>query len=111
MTARERELASAVLRAMAHPIRLGVLDVLRDGPKTVSELFQELGCTQSSMSLQLRTLEASGLVSSHREGTSKYSALRNRDVLRMMECLRSHLHTYLNNALELDQEATETEEG
>ena len=110
MTANERELASRVLRAMAHPIRLGILDVLRHGPKTVSELFEELGCSQSSMSLQLRTLETSGLVSSYREGTRKYSSLRNRDVLRMMECLRMHLHTYLaGNALGIDLESGETE--
>ncbi|MCK5804982.1 MAG: helix-turn-helix transcriptional regulator [Lentisphaeria bacterium] len=95
MTANERDVASRVLRAMGHPVRLGILDVLRDGPKTVTELFQELGCTQSSMSLQLQTLEASGLVSSRREGAFKHCTLRNRDVLNMMECLRLHLHTYL----------------
>lgn len=95
---------------MAHPIRLGILDVLREGPKTVSELFEELGCSQSSMSLQLRTLETSGLVSSQREGTFKYSSLRNRDVLRMMECLRLHLHHYLSgNAFGVDLATSEQE--
>ena len=85
-------------------------DVLREGPKTVSELFDELGCSQSSMSLQLRTLETSGLVSSHREGTFKYSSLRNRDVLRMMECLRLHLHNYLSgNAFGVDLTSSDKE--
>lgn len=95
MTRRELEGAAKVLRAMAHPVRLGVLEALRDGSKTVSELFRELGCSQSVMSQQLQLLENQGLIASRREGTLKYCSLRNRDVLKMCKCLQTHLHTYL----------------
>lgn len=91
----ERETAAKVLRAMGHPVRLGVLDVLRDGPKTVGELHRELECSQSMMSQQLQTLEYHGLIESRKEGTQKFCALRNRDVLKMIECLRKHLCHYL----------------
>lgn len=96
MNGNERKLAAKVLRAMGHPVRLGVLDTLRDGPMTVGDLHRALGCSQSMMSQQLRTLEYHGLIASHKEGTQKYCALRNRDVLNMIECLRKHLHTYLS---------------
>ena len=80
---------------MGHPVRLGVLDVLRDGPKTVGELHRELDCSQSMMSQQLQTLEYHGLIETRKDGTQKFCALRNRDVLKMIECLRKHLHQYL----------------
>ena len=99
MTASEREIAAKVLRAMGHPVRLGVLGALRDGPKTVSDLFEELGCSQSMMSQQLQTLEYHGLIASYRDGRQKFCLLRNRDVLAMMECLRRHLHAYLSGGV------------
>jgi len=99
MNLSERETAAKVLRAMGHPIRLGILEALRDGPVTVGDLFAELGCSQSMMSQQLQTLEYHGLVASYREGTHKYCSLRNRDVLAMMECLRRHLHAYLSGGV------------
>lgn len=92
----ELAIAAKVLRAMGHPIRLGVLGCLRDGPMTVSDLFEALGCSQSMMSQQIQILEYHGLVRSRREGTHKYCSLSNRDVLAMLECLRRHLHTYLS---------------
>ena len=95
MTRTERKTAAKVLRAMGHPVRLGVLDCLRDGPKTVGELHRELECSQSMMSQQLQTLEYHGLIESRKERTHKLCSLRNRDVLKMIECLRKHLHDYL----------------
>jgi ArsR family transcriptional regulator len=84
-------MAARVLRAMGHPIRLGVLNTLRDGPKTVTELFHALGCSQSMMSQQIQVLEYHGLVSSRKDGTHKYCSLTNPDMLGMLDCLRRHL--------------------
>ena len=94
----ERITAAKVLRAMGHPVRLGVLECLRDGPRTVTELFEALGCSQSMMSQQLRTLEYHGLISSRKEGVQKYCRLRNHDVLNMLECVHRHMHRYLSGA-------------
>ena len=98
MKQEERSAAARVFRAMGHPVRLGILEVLRDGPKTVGELQRELGCSQSVMSQQLQTLEYHGLIASIREGSFKHCSLCNRDVLNMLECVRRHLHCYLSGS-------------
>ena len=95
MTRAEREAAAPVLRAMAHPIRIGVIELLAEGEKTVTELHTALDCTQSAMSHQLSVLCAQGLVSMRREGTVKYCSLRNRAFLRLFQCLESHVHDVL----------------
>lgn len=95
LTAAQREAGAKVLRALAHPLRLGVLQSLRRGERTVTELYEELGCSQSMMSQQLGILEAHGLIRTRKEGTVKYCALRNPDFLHLFACMRRHLLTVL----------------
>ena len=92
----ERTIAAEVLKAMAHPIRLGVVEVLADGERTVTELYEELGCSQSMMSQQLKILCQQKLVTIRKEGTQKYCALANRDFLKVFDCMHKHLRKYLN---------------
>ena len=92
----ERTMAAEVLKAMAHPIRLGVIEVLAAGERTVTELYEELGCSQSMMSQQLKILCQQQLVTIRKEGTQKYCSLRNRDFLKVFSCMHTHLRTYLN---------------
>lgn len=95
MTSREREAATLVLKAMAHPIRMGVIELLADGEKTVTQLYAELGCSQSAMSNQLSILIGQRLIKTRKEGTTKYCSLRNRDFLKLFECLKTHIHSIL----------------
>ena len=96
MTNEEREMAAEVLKAMAHPIRLGAIEVLAEGERTVTELYEELGCSQSMMSQQLKLLCAQQLISIRKDGTQKYCSLRNRDFLKVFTCMHTHLRKYLN---------------
>jgi len=92
----ERKLTAEVLKAMAHPVRLGVIELLAEGERTCTELYEELGCSQSMMSQQLKILCQQGLVSIRKEGTLKYCALQNRDFLKLFECMHNHLRTFLH---------------
>ena len=96
MTRDERTIAAEVLKAMAHPIRLGVVEVLADGERTVTELYEELGCSQSMMSQQLKILCQQKLVTIRKDGTQKYCKLTNRDFLKLFDCMHTHLREFLN---------------
>lgn len=96
MTNRERETASEVLKALSHPVRLGVIELLADGERTCTELFEQLNCSQSMMSQQLKILCQQGLVSIRKEGTQKYCALQNPDFLKLFDCMHKHLRTFLH---------------
>lgn len=96
MTAEERNMAAEVLKAMAHPIRLGVLEVLAEGERTVTELYEELGCSQSMMSQQLKILCQQKLITIRKEGIQKFCKLENRDFLKVFTCMHTHLRKYLN---------------
>jgi DNA-binding transcriptional ArsR family regulator len=50
------------MRAIAHPLRLRLLEVLRDGPSTATKLAEELGESSGATSYHLRILAKAGLI-------------------------------------------------
>jgi ArsR family transcriptional regulator len=96
MKPKEREVTAEVLKAMAHPVRLGVVEILAGGERTCTELFEKLGCSQSMMSQQLKILQSQGLVAIRKEGTLKYCSLQNPDFLKLFDCMHRHLRTFLH---------------
>jgi DNA-binding transcriptional ArsR family regulator len=64
--------ASDFLKALAHESRLMMLCILAEGEKSVSELEQELGLRQPTVSQQLARLRADGLVNTRRDGKTIY---------------------------------------
>ena len=59
-------------RALSEPLRLRLLNSLRDGPRNVGELTLALGCSQANVSKHLALLAKTGLVSREARGTSVY---------------------------------------
>jgi DNA-binding transcriptional ArsR family regulator len=58
----ERGLGAAELRALAHPLRLRMLGLLREGPATASQLGRALGESSGATSYHLRVLASVGMV-------------------------------------------------
>lgn len=62
-TANAIEITPASLKALAHPLRIGMLGILRaDGPATSSDLARQLGTNSGATSYHLRQLERHGFV-------------------------------------------------
>jgi ArsR family transcriptional regulator len=84
-----------VLQALAHPLRLRILEVLQQGEMTCGELQNALGCGQSMVSQQVKLLEHQGLVTTRKAGTLKYCGIRNPDILKLFSCLSKHVREVL----------------
>jgi len=110
MTNAERKIAAKVLQAMGNPIRLGVLEAIREQPKTVNQLVEELSCSQSMMSQQIQKLKHHGLVTSKKVRAYKYCSLRNPDVLSVLNCVYGHLQRTLSQN-GVDMEVAQPEQG
>ena len=66
---------SPVWTALAEPHRRAALELLLDGPHTVTELVERLGLSQPSTSKHLRVLREAGLVSARRDGPRRVYAI------------------------------------
>jgi rhodanese-related sulfurtransferase/DNA-binding HxlR family transcriptional regulator len=76
-------------KGFASPIRLELLDLLAQAPRTVRELARASEQSIANTSQHLQAMQAAGLVSRRREGTSVRYALAGADVLALWLALRS----------------------
>jgi ArsR family transcriptional regulator len=68
-------LKAEFFKALSHPLRIRVLELLADGERSVSELQDALEVEQSSLSQQLGVLRRAGFVAARREGSRVTYAL------------------------------------
>lgn len=66
----QHDFKTEFFKALAHPLRIRVLDELRAGPLNVGELRGRIGVEQSTLSQQLAVLRNRGLVRTQRSGST-----------------------------------------
>jgi DNA-binding transcriptional ArsR family regulator len=82
------ETASNCLKALAHPLRLQIVDYLRTGPKSVAEIEQFCGeCTQSNISQHLGMMKAKGIIRSTREGNQMFYSITKKELFKALDAM------------------------
>jgi ArsR family transcriptional regulator len=71
------EVKAELFKALAHPARIRVLELLVDGERTVSEMQPIVGIESSHLSQQLAVLRRTRLVTTRKEGSSVVYSLRD----------------------------------
>jgi ArsR family transcriptional regulator len=79
--------AQRLLRALADPIRLQVVQALRHGERCVCELTSELDLAQSKLSFHLKVLKEAGLIRARQEGRWIYYRLEPSALLLLRDWL------------------------
>lgn len=76
---------AALLKLLAHPVRLQILDVLRGGSECVCHLSAALGKAQPYISQQLAILRNRGVIVDEREGANIFYRLADANIARQVE--------------------------
>ena len=84
------ENAARVLKALAHPARLQIVDFLESGEKCVSEIIDAIGCKQSIISQQLNMMRDKGVLSCRKDGAKVYYKIENKNILKLLSCVYDH---------------------
>ncbi|HEM49209.1 MAG TPA: transcriptional regulator [Caldithrix sp.] len=88
LTADQLEKAAAMLKAIAHPMRISILKHLDDEKQlTVTEIHELLGIEQSTTSHHLGILKDKGVLVSKRDGKNTLYSIRNKDLNTIIECI------------------------
>jgi Predicted transcriptional regulators len=77
-----------LFKALAHPARIRILELLRDGEKSVTEMQLALSAEGSSVSQQLAILRMKNLVDTRRKGNVIFYRLRDRQVNKLLDVAR-----------------------
>lgn len=89
-TADKLERIAAILKTVAHPLRLGIVHLLEQHPElAVSDICERLGSEQSLTSHHLQTMRLKGILADRRKGRSVFYTLKERDVSLIIECLEN----------------------
>lgn len=84
-----------LFKALAHPARIRILELLRDGEKSVSELQLALGIEGSTVSQQLAILRMKNLVQNRKAGTQIYYRIRDPQVNQILDVARAMFDAHL----------------
>jgi DNA-binding transcriptional ArsR family regulator len=98
METRAYKWQAKVAKALAHPTRIAILEMLRRGEICVCEMSPELGASQANVSQHLAILRDSNLVIARRDGTRMMYGVTDERVFRVLDLMGSIAHDQLDAA-------------
>ncbi len=87
MTMAEAEIRSNIIKAMAHPVRLMIVERLGERPWSFSEVVSLFDLDKSTVSKHLLVLKSAGIVSSKKAGTDIIYTLEVPCVIDLFACV------------------------
>ncbi|MGG3562864.1 metalloregulator ArsR/SmtB family transcription factor [Neobacillus rhizosphaerae] len=102
-------------KALAHPLRIRILELLSDGDKSVNEIQTLVGSEGSAVSQQLTILRAKNIVTGTKEGNKVIYTLKDPMIIELLAVARQIFNNHLVDTItildkfkEVDEEAAAT---
>jgi DNA-binding transcriptional ArsR family regulator len=92
---------AAFFRALAHPVRVRILELLVKGDRSVQELQEALGLEQPVVSQQLAVLRSNNIVWGRKEGVSVRYAVRDPLIATLLDTARQIFNNHLAGTRDL----------
>jgi len=104
VTAPVYQVKAEFFKTLSHPARIRVLELLRDGERSVGELIPEVGLEASHLSQQLAVLRRANIVTSRKDGSSVFYSVVDPRIFELLEVAKAILTTSLTGTKELLEE-------
>jgi len=95
------EMQAEISKTMAHPLRLAILHYLKDGEKTVNDLVETLGASQSNVSQHLALMRQRQIVKTRKVGSTVYYQVSNPKISQACDMVRQVLLEQLSQKQEM----------
>ena len=109
MTQARLEARARILRALAHPTRLFMVEELSRGERCVFELTEMIGADMSTVSKHLGVLKAAGIVTDEKRRVQVYYRLKTPCVMRFFDCVSEVMENTANEYMALACKARASE--
>lgn len=93
------EARARIIKAMAHPARLYIVDLLKHNPLCVADLTEKIGSDMSTVSKHLSILKNVGIVAARKDKTQVFYSLRMPCVLDFFGCVEKVIKITANEQL------------
>ncbi len=96
-----RQFKADFFKALAHPMRIRILELLRQGPLSVGQLQEAVGAPASSISQQLAVLRGRNIVATERRGTTVIYHVRDDGLFGLRDVARRSFNGHLSDTIDL----------
>lgn len=104
-----RQFKAEFFKALAHPARIKILELLRSGEMSVNELQTHLEIESSTVSQQLAVLRSRNIVTARKAGTSVYYSVRDPQVFELLDVARRIFNIHLVDTQSMLEQLEEEE--
>lgn len=99
-----RQFKSEILQGLAHPTRIAIVELLREGELSAGGLIDKLRIEQANASQHLAVLRAKRIVVSRKVGNQVYYSIRDRALIEVLDILRRYFYAQLDNTVNMLRE-------
>jgi ArsR family transcriptional regulator len=96
-----RQFKAEFFKALGHPLRILILELLRQGPMSVGKLQEAIGAPESSVSQQLAVLRSRNIVATERRGTTVIYSVRDPELFELLDVARRVFNGNLSDAVDM----------
>jgi len=99
-----RQFKANIFQALAHPTRIAIVEVLRDGELTAGAIIERLGLEQANASQHLSILRAKHIVNSHKEANQVFYSVRDPLLIEVLDVMRRYFQAHVEEAVAMLKE-------
>jgi DNA-binding transcriptional ArsR family regulator len=88
-----------IFRALSHPTRIAILEVLRDREFSARTIQEKLGVEQANLSQHLAILRSHQIVVNRKDGNQVFYSIRNRLLVDVLDIMRQYFQASLTDTI------------
>jgi DNA-binding transcriptional ArsR family regulator len=94
-----RQFKADIFQALAHPTRIAIVEMLRDGELPAGKLIERLGLEQANASQHFSVLRAKQIVVNRKEGNQVFYSLRSPLLIEVLDIMRRYFQAHLTETM------------
>jgi ArsR family transcriptional regulator len=104
-----RQFKAEIFQALAHPTRIAILDLLREGEMTVGAFADHLNLEQANLSQHLAVLRAKQIVTTRKAGNQVFYTVRDPLIWKMFDLMRRYFQKQVGESMAMLEEMEKAE--
>lgn len=96
-----RQFKANIFQALAHPTRIAIVEVLRDGELPAGAIIERLGLEQANASQHLAILRTKQIVTSRKEGNQVFYSVRDPLLIEVLDIMRRYFQSHVEEAMSM----------
>ena len=104
MTEELRRFKAEIFQALAHPTRIAIVELLRNGELSAGQLIEQLGLEQANASQHLAVLRGKQIVVNRKDGNQVFYSLRDKALIEVLDILKRYFYSQLTQTASMLKE-------